>query len=401
MRAPACLKVAAVSAVLFTMPGMRASAQNGGSTGADGPLNITAPGLTYFDPATVPNHHAGDTIFNFTTITIAQGSTLRLDARNLPGPVYWLATGDVNIAGTLDLSGMGGHNATGNRVDRTFSVPGAGGFAGGPGGGADVDALPGAGPMGGAAAPPCRGAQFPPQGSSGKFSGSQYLIPLVGGSGGGGNCYAVLNQPFECGGGAGGGAVLIASSTSISVSGGIDATGGAAQTPAHCATGSPQSGSGGAIRLVAPAIDISGYVDVNSHNNNAGFIRFETLNLSLHGTNPVQGPSTTAPPSTLAIPATGPSFVKAVTVNGVAMNANPFMFPTFQIDTSSPVPVVIQAQNAPVGATPMLYVISETGPDQSYTAPALQGSFQSSTSTVNIPYPPGGSMGLVRVSWTH
>jgi len=38
-----------------------------GSTGADGPLNITAPGVTIFDPKTFnpPLNPAGDNIFNF------------------------------------------------------------------------------------------------------------------------------------------------------------------------------------------------------------------------------------------------------------------------------------------------------------------------------------------------
>jgi hypothetical protein len=105
-----------------------------GSTGLDGPLTYTTPGpngnTIIFDPATIKNHHAGDTIFNFTTITIGPNVKVRLDSTNLPGPVYWLATGDVNITGTLDLSGSIGH-PTGDRVKRYYSVPGAGGFAGG------------------------------------------------------------------------------------------------------------------------------------------------------------------------------------------------------------------------------------------------------------------------------
>jgi hypothetical protein len=358
---------------------------NSGSTGADGALNITAPGLTYFDPATIPNHHAGDTIFNFTTINIAQGSTLRLDSRNLPGPVYWLATGDVNIGGTLDLTGQNGHDATGNRVDRGFSAPGAGGF----GGGSAVPAEPGAGPGGGSA-----GSSTHNGGGSGVFSGSQYLIPLVGGSGGGGAFYGSF--PFACGGGAGGGAVLIASSTSIVVSGNINAFGGGL---VGC-SGIAGLGSGGAVRLIAGAITIAqgGTVRVVSAGTQSGFARLESFQLTLQGG--VAGSYTTSMPLQVALPTTGPSFVKVTSVNGIAINANPFTFPDVTINTSSPVPVVMQGTNVPPGAIPTLYIVSETGPDQVITAPALEGTLQSSTSTVNITYPAGGSRGLVRVSWT-
>lgn len=377
------------------------SAQNqpfsSGSTGADGPLSFTTASSTpiYFDPTTIPNHHAGDTIFNFTTITIAQGVTVRLDSQNLPGPVYWLATGDVNIAGTLDLTGGAGYSAPLNRVDRLFSIPGAGGFAGGPGGGSAVVAEPGSGPGGGAA-----GTSSSVNGFAGTFSGSQYLIPLVGGSGGGGLFNAA--EPFCGGGGAGGGAVLIASSTSITITGVLNARGGIGGGCVN-ANGIAGGGSSGAIRLMANAISVPFgaeiLVDAYVVNGSAGFARLESFQLTLAGT--IAGPHTTSTPNAVALPATGPSLANVVSVGGIAVSGNPFVFPSVTINTSSAVPVVIQAQNVPVGSIPKLTILSETGPDQIITAPALQGTFQSSTSTVNITYPPGGSRGLVRVSWTN
>ena len=369
-----------------------------GSHGEDGPLSFTTPSPQpiFFDPTKYGKHIAGDTIFKFSTITIAKGVTVRLDSTNLPGPVYWLASGDVNIAGTLDLSGQQGYSVTGTIAERVFSIPGAGGFAGGPGGGTQVQAEPGAGPGGGA---PGTGGPSA-NGKPGKFSGSTYLIPLIGGSGGGGAfCGSDNPQKYSVGGGAGGGAVLIASSTSITVTGAINAFGGN-DTAALCAYGG--AGSGGAIRLMANSINFpQGSLNVSQGNGpvpgSTGLIRLEATTLTLGGY--ITGPYLTSIPASVALPTTGPSAAKVVSVAGVPVNGNPFTFPSFQINTSNAVPVVIQGQNIPLGAIPTLTILSETGPDQVITAPALTGTFATSTSTVNVTYPGGGSRGLVKVTW--
>ncbi len=356
-------------------------------------MSFTTAGTYFFDPTTIPNHQAGDTIFNFTTITIASGVTVRLDSRNLPGPVYWLATGAVQIAGILDLSGLPGHNPTGNLSDRAYSTPGAGGFAGGPGGGANAAPQAGSGPGRGAAS----GGGSP--GGGGSFSGSQYLIPLVGGSGAGGSFCD--RNPFSSGGGAGGGAVLIASSSSIVVAGAIGADGGpGGSSDSHCVSAGA-GGSGGAIRLMAPSITISGYVSARGPGGGGnGFIRFETFQLNCPG-NCVNGtPNTASLPFKVSLP-TGPiSSVKVTSVAGISVNANPFSFPDAIINSSSPVPVVVTTQGIPPGAIPTLYITSEQGADQIIAGPPLAGTVQSATSTVNVPFPPNGSRGLVRVTWS-
>lgn len=363
-----------------------------GSTGADGPLSFTTAGTFYFDPTTIPNHQAGDTIFNFTTITIATGVTVRLDSRNLPGPVYWLASGAVEIDGTLDLSGLPGHGATGHLSDRAYSTPGAGGFGGGPGGGASASAEAGSGPGGGAAA-------TTNVGTGGTFSGSQYLIPLVGGSGGGAAFCG--GQPFNAGSGAGGGAVLLASSVSITVTGLVTSNGG----PVGASTcGYSGGGSGGAIRLVAPTLTVSGVVSALGGSGpyapgGNGYIRLESFQLTCSScTNGT--PYTASTPLQVSPPVAPLPIVKVTSVAGIAINANPFTFPDASINSTSPVPIVITAQGVPVGAIPNLYILSESGPDQIVAAPALAGTLASSTSTVNIAYPPGGSKGLVRVTWS-
>src|SRR5271170_3944405 len=65
-----------------------------GSTGSDGALafpNAKTGDIILFDPATYkpPLDPVGDGVFNFTTISIPAGVTVRLSGQVLHGPVYW------------------------------------------------------------------------------------------------------------------------------------------------------------------------------------------------------------------------------------------------------------------------------------------------------------------------
>src|SRR5437870_506333 len=79
----ASLSVAVVVSLLVYLSGGESQAQNppfsSGSTGHEGALNITAPGVTYFDPDPVAMNLNPmiPGIFNFTTINVASGSTLK------------------------------------------------------------------------------------------------------------------------------------------------------------------------------------------------------------------------------------------------------------------------------------------------------------------------------------
>src|SRR6266571_2231823 len=110
-----------------------ASAQNfnSGSTGSDGALTYNTPGTYVFDPKTFtpPLNPTGDGIFNFTTITIAAGVTVRLAGDVYAAPVVWLAQGAVKIDGAIDLSGQNGFSAS-NTTQRTTTIPGSGGYSG-------------------------------------------------------------------------------------------------------------------------------------------------------------------------------------------------------------------------------------------------------------------------------
>ena len=105
---------------LVVLAGTPASAQtfNSGSTGADGPFSPTGNTTLTLPPSGV---------FNFTTINIPSGVTVTFTRNAGNTPAILLATGNVTINGTLDVSG----SAAG-----PFGRPGlggSGGFDGGPG----------------------------------------------------------------------------------------------------------------------------------------------------------------------------------------------------------------------------------------------------------------------------
>ncbi len=237
-----------------------------GSTGADGALNVTSNRTLNLPP---------DGVFNFTTINIAAGTTLTFNRNALNTSVYLLATSNVTINGTIDVSGVAG-NATG---------PGRGGPGGLDGGypGLDANTPPGAGlgPGGAPGGLVCCSVNTAGAGGYGTLGGhssttnkglvygSPLLIPLAGGSGGGGQ---IGNN---VGGGGGGGAILIASTTRIDVNspGVVRANGGG-----NCSLGQ-NGGSGGAIRLVAPLATGNGRLDaIGACSGGDGRIRVDTTN---------------------------------------------------------------------------------------------------------------------------
>ena len=251
--------------LMLTLSGAATAQFSSGSDGSDGPLLIKSASGTV--TLNVPEP---DGIFNFTTITIEQGATLRFNRNARNTPVYFLATGDVLIQGTINVSGGPGYTGSGPLVGGKGGpggfdggMPGLGGSQPGPGKG------PGAGAIGG------KGVYNLPPGVpngthvDGKPYGSPLLVPLLGGSGGGGTA----GNP-GAGGGGGGGAILIASSTRIHVgnTGVILSEGGQPNSVA---------GSSGAIRLVAPIVsgNGSGRLDVSGVNGygSAGRIRIDTI----------------------------------------------------------------------------------------------------------------------------
>lgn len=120
-----------------------------GSTGADGvfdPPGTVPPGTTMVgNTVTVPLPPSG--VLNFTTITIPAGVTVRILRNAANTPVTLLASGDVTVAGTLDLAGQPGSpgQSGASFVPNPGGAGGPGGFDGGAAGG------DGLGPEGGRA----------------------------------------------------------------------------------------------------------------------------------------------------------------------------------------------------------------------------------------------------------
>jgi len=229
-----------------------------GSTGADGALEVL-DGDVNLDMTSHP-----DGVYNFTSINIATGNTLTFTKNIANTPVYLLSSGPVVIEGNIDVSGkdgqasgLGGRGGPGGFDGGSMGTAGLAGSEPspgyGPGGGAIANS--GSGSTGGSGSYGTKGRDG--HGSAGPIYGSQLLIPLVGGSGGGGSDYRSGNKS----GGGGGGAILIASDVSITLNGKIFSLGGdTAFTNFSTESG---TGSGGAIRLIAPIVEGAGELDVS------------------------------------------------------------------------------------------------------------------------------------------
>jgi hypothetical protein len=328
----------------------------------------------------------------------------------IKGPVVWLAQGNVQINGTIDLGGETGHAYSTNPFIRRQATPGPGGFAGQIGGNQTQPALAGNGPSGGAAGN-CTNDGY---GRGGGFSGNAFLIPLVGGSGGGGSMSC--GGDFYPGGGGGGGALLIASSGSIRVenttgSNGIYANGGYAGSGSGTTAG---GGAGGAIRLVAASITVGGVVNASggcganaTRHGAGGRVRFEAYSISggpstSHG---CTGPAfTTSGPFPLLLPTDEPPSARVISIGGVSFTPNPAIFPDITINTTAPVPVVIQTHNVPVTATVRLTILNQNGQAETpIDVPRGDNCdllANTCLTTVNVTFPFGASRGLTKVTWT-
>lgn len=227
-----------------------------GSDGSYGAMNITT-NTTLALPA--------DGIFHCTTITVAQGATLTFTRNALNTPVHLLATGDVLINGSIDVSAGPPADGNGRLVGGSG---GPGGFDGGPSGfistGNTRQAGSGQGPGGGKrdAINANGSGSYATKGTTARAAngatyGNALLIPLIGGSGGAGA--DGIDGHF---GGGGGGAICIASTTKITVNGVIRAESGYV-----AGTG---VGSGGAIRLVSPRVYGTGTLSALTYGNWGG-----------------------------------------------------------------------------------------------------------------------------------
>jgi hypothetical protein len=415
-----------------------------GSTGDDGDFNPT--GTVYeFDPARITRVNGKDggkidperdNVFHFKNINVPSTTTVRLMAKWTNGPVYWLASGNVVIAGDLQLSGESGYNDTKTVSERRIALPGPGGYPGGLGGRTSPvptdPATPGLGPGGGGISltSNCCSTNT---GQGGKALVGKYLVPLMGGAGGGGSTY---NLPFEWwggGGGAGAGAILISagnplveSSGTITVSGRILAnggTGGRSRENINCVVGG--SGAGGSIRLVGRTLNGSGSLQTSNGGGGCwperptaqdGKVRLEAFQHSWGYSIPYGSYSTGSPLKSF-VPSTPPPSVVVTHVDGTEL-PNPkgeFTPADITINKSGSVQINVVAKGVPLKKADgsdvkvVLHLfalealnLTTVGNDQIVESTALaQGANPGeATATITVPsFPPGFTRGYVRVKW--
>jgi hypothetical protein len=428
-----------------------AAAYESGSTGADGAFNPTVTQTVQLPP---------NGLFNYTSVNIPAGVTITYKKNAANTPVTILASGDVSIAGTINVSAT---TITGDPA--MPGVGGPGGFDGGRGGSVSGDALgwingsqsanvgrAGLGPGRGlparvvkpspwssyGALGPGSGAAYgtapPPAGSSacgvapGQPYGNLGLLPLVGGSGGGGGAGGISQS--GSGGGGGGGAILIAASGTLDISGAILANGGIPVKSTSSGRGSQGGGgSGGAIRLIASTITGNGNLSAvggsfvgetvgfngtsagssynyyvcsdsanNSQNGGAGRIRIEAEVLSR--TQPTNPPYTTDLPGPTFVPGGTPT-LEIVNIGGMPVPA----VPTGTADvvlpaTSNPVMVTFVTKGVTVGSTVTLTLSPPIGPPVTASSSPTIGTIDNATSSVSLSIPPGSSILQASVTYT-
>lgn len=306
------------------------------------------PGLGVYDP------EKWAVVFKYAAITVQSGVDVTFVNHPSGAPVVWLSQGDVTIDGTVHLSG-----ANGTSTGSSYAEPGPGGFAGGRRAGVDLPSSAGFGPGGG-------------NGQGTYDYGNEFILPLIGGSGGTGSS--------SYNGGAGGGAILIASSESILVNGTVRANAGGSI--------SSQYGSGGAVRLVANAILGTGYVSASGYSND-GRIRMEGGDfIDFEGSsNPV--PSLAYTPGPLFPPSNAPK-LRVTQIAGEPVPADPeARIKTIDVEISDEgaVTIHIEAMNIPVGTQVQVRVVPQRGPIIETISSPLVGSEVLSTATAIVPFP--------------
>lgn len=411
-----------------------------GSNGSDGALNLGAntPGVVnnilVFDPIALNLDADADNVYHFTTITIRDNIRVQFFANKMrrPGPVVFLATGNVLIGGILSLTGESGHVATNNDSLRRISIPGPGGYPGGIGGKlSGAPPTPGMGPGGGRIVESNNANNF--RGCPGAYTnsvvpswcagvggppayGTNLLQPLVGGSGGGG-AWGGRSNLGGAGGGAGGGAIRISSSTAIAFGTGLNGTsaqgcnGNVNYVIADGGDGGSEvgvaawagPGAGGAIHLQAPIITGCGthaYARpgvINSSSGSEGRIRFDAINNVGISATP---PATTNLLVDVALPPSQP-YLRIISINGVNVPSNPkfdYASPDVLINSTSSVPVELVANNIPVNTPVTVFLTTDTGADITTTV-NLTGSVAESTATANVTLPLGTARLIARAIW--
>ena len=434
------LRLSAVA--ILAMLATQAFAFDSGSTGVDG---VFAPTVN----TEVQLPESG--ILNYASINIPTGVIVKFKRNTANTPVYLLVSGNVTIAGRIDVSGTAAANVgtagNGNLSDDgNPGIGGPGGYDGGRGGRDDVNLRDsiisggnGLGPGGGHAAHGAiasiyyAGYYCPGQPGSGSNRssvggsashlsaggsmvagytcsgtplaevltypakpavptyGSAILQPLVGGSGGGGG--AGGSNFSGGGGGGGGGAILIAASGTLTLASGgtIYAHEGGPSTASGTGVGGLGGyGSGGSVRLIATTVAGNGVIATYTNTSTqTGRVRIEGDSITYNGASyPAYVADTPAPVFLSNVPS-----LKIVNVGGSAVPANPTGVAdlTFPATLVNPVTISLTTTNVPVGNTVLVKVIPANGPAIEAVSPAITGTNASGTASVSVSLPQGPS----------
>ncbi len=334
---------------------------------ADGSTEQLTDSEYVFDMSARPNG-----VWEFSTIDIGPNVTVTFKPNATNTPVRWLASGDVTVDGTIDISGVQREveesETFGNKKD-FGGISGPGGFNGATGAPLGISlTVPGDGPGGGLLRPNINNSH---DGEIYSYSNA-WLHPLIGGSGG--------SSKTGAAGGAAGGALLIASSGEINVEGSI-----LARPKTQGLQTDPSFGSGGAILLRANKATGSGYIDVNT-----GRLRIEAwerpLAENMTGSSaflsaglPLLPVSTDPNPPRLWIES-----INGVTITTPRRSANSLVDPDAIIQNhSGDSTIVVKGENVPNGTS---ISITVTLQDESILEPdAVAFNGTQSTFTLSLP----------------
>lgn len=377
------------------------AAFDSGSTGADGEFAPTSN-----KELQIPESG----IFNFTTVNIPSGVTVTFKKNSQNTPVTMLATGNVTIAGTINLNAGNGN----------YIIPGAGGpggFDGGQGGTVNQTGKRGEGPGGGSGGSPrtcCSGGggcgggggfsgnggggatgyTEAPGGVGGAGYGNERILPAIGGSGGAGG--GGTNSYVGGAGGGGGGSIVVASSGTINVTGTITANGGTGAN-GEIYAGGGGGGAGGSIRLIANTIagngainatggggGYQGYNGIYGGSGSAGRIRLEASSITrTAGTNPPMSlgyPYAVIPQNMPTLTITSAGGVDSPAVPKGSFGSPDVMLP---FNAQNPITVVVNGANIPAGTTVTLKASPAVGSATSATG-TLAGTDTSSSASIQV-----------------
>jgi len=96
-----------------------------------------------------------------------------------------------------------------------------------------------------------------------------------------------------------------------------------------------------------------------------------------------------------------PPFLKVVSIDGVPVPASPkfdYASPDVLMNKTTPVPIVLEANNIPVGTPITVFLTTDTGTDITASV-TLAGTLATSTATVTVTLPLGTARLFARAVW--